>query len=178
MGGGSVGFCNRNGCNIAYSTGFNFPNGLVRGRDGLFYVPNTVGLNIDVFSISEDHKLSKVHTIKNLLPLDNLSLDGNGNIIGAAFPVLHNWSKGTKDPFNINPESTVLKIIRAGKGYQGTSRKSDVEKGNDSHYIVETVFEDNSGVLPGATVAIHDTETGRFFLGGSMSPFITICETR
>ncbi|CAG8961721.1 hypothetical protein HYFRA_00006261 [Hymenoscyphus fraxineus] len=178
IGGGNVAFCSRNSCNIAYSSGFNFPNGLVRGRDGLIYVPSTVGMKIDVFSLSEDHKLHLVHTIKSPLGLDNLSVDGDGNIFAAGFPALHNWNKATKDPFNINPESTVLKIRRDGKGYQGTSRKAHVEKWNDGNYVVEKVFEDTNGVLPGATIAVHDSETGRFFLGGAFSPFITICETR
>jgi hypothetical protein len=39
-------------------------------------------------------------------------------------------------------------------------------------------MEDDGSVLPGATVAAHDAETGRVFLGGSMSPYITICETQ
>lgn len=144
----------------------------------MIYVPDTIGVKIDAFSLSEDHKLHLVHTINSILPLDNLAVDGNGDIYAAAFPKLHNWAKATKDPFNLNPESTVLKISREGKGYQGTSRKAHVEKWNDGDYVVEKVFEDNTGVLPGATVAVHDSATGRFFLGGSMSPFVTICETR
>lgn len=144
----------------------------------MIYVPDTLGLKIDVFSLSEDHKLQLVHTIKPILSLDNLSVDGKGDIYAAAFPRVYNWARASKDPFNISPESTVLKISREGKGYQGESRKPHVEKWNDGDYVVEKVFEDNTGVLPGSTVAVHDSETGRFFLGGSLSPFITICETR
>jgi arylesterase/paraoxonase len=44
-------------------------------------------------------------------------------------------------------------------------------------YTVEKIFEDDSGVLPGSTVVIHDVKTGRYFFGGVMSPFITICES-
>lgn len=178
LGGGSIGYCDRNRCNIAYSSGLNFPNGLTRGRDGLIYVPNTITPSIDVFSLTEDHLLEKVHTMKVALPIDNLAVDGNGDIYAASFPKSYIWVEATKNPFNVHPPSAVVKISRAGKGYQGTSRKAHVEKWNDGDFEVQKVIEDDGSVLPGSTVAVHDSETGRIFLGGALSPFITICETR
>lgn len=74
--------------------------------------------------------------------------------------------RSTKDPFNVDPPSGVTKISRAGKNSK------------DGDYIVEKFFEDNGSVLPGSTIAVHDSQTGKVFLGGAMSPFITICETR
>ncbi|TVY89001.1 Serum paraoxonase/arylesterase, partial [Lachnellula willkommii] len=178
LGGGSVGYCDRNGCNIAYSEGFNFPNGLVRGRDGLIYVPNSGKTELAVFSLTEDHLLEKVHVIKDLLPIDNLSVDGKGDIYAASFPRTYLFARATKDPFNIDPPSGVVKISRAGKGSQETSRSADAGNWDDGEYIVEKLMEDDGSVLPGSTVAIHDSQTGRVFLGGVFSPFITICETR
>ncbi|RDL32038.1 uncharacterized protein BP5553_09440 [Venustampulla echinocandica] len=177
-GGGNVGYCDRNRCNIAYSSGFNFANGLVRGRDGLIYVPSTVGRDIQVFSLSQDHLLQKVHTIKGILPTDNLAVDGKGDIYAASFPKGYIWTQGTKDPFGVHPPSAVLKINRAGKGYTGKSRKVAAEASLDGDFVVEKVFEDDGSVLPGATVAVHDSQTGRFFLGGVMAPYIAICETK
>ncbi|KAG9228325.1 hypothetical protein BJ875DRAFT_250164 [Amylocarpus encephaloides] len=177
LGGGSVGYCDGHRCNIAYSSGLNGPNGLVRGLDGLIYVPNTVGRKIQVLSLSEDHKLQNLYEIANLLPLDNLSVDENGNIFAAAFPKLYKWSQFTTDAFNVHPPSTVLKISRAGKPYR-RDRQLDSAKQHNGDFIVEKVLEDNSGILPGSTVAVHDSQTGKIFLGSVLSPFITICSPR
>jgi arylesterase / paraoxonase len=103
--------------------------------------------------------------IKDLLPMDNLSVDGKGDIYAASFPKMYLFARATKDPFNIDPPSAVVKVSRPGKG-------------NDGEYVVEKFFEDDGSVLPGSTIAVHDSQTGRVFLGGAMSPFITICETR
>jgi arylesterase/paraoxonase len=176
IGGGSVGFCSHNHCNIAFSTGFGIPNGLVRGRDGLIYVPSTALGVIDVFSLGQDHLLTKIDTIKIGMPIDNLSVDKNGDIFVASFPRLYQFAVQTNNPFDVHPASSVFRIKRAGKGYHGTGRKGHLE-GDDAEYEVELVMEDDGSVLPSATVAVHDAETGRFFLGGVLSPFIAICET-
>ncbi len=72
-------YCNRNNCNIAYSSGFNLPNGLARGHDELIYVPSTIGGYVDIFSLGEDHTLTKLDRIKTP-PIDNLNVDKNGDI--------------------------------------------------------------------------------------------------
>jgi arylesterase/paraoxonase len=177
MGGGSVGYCSRNHCNIAYSTGFAVPNGLVRGRDGLIYVPSTVLGVIDIFSLGQDHMLAKIDTIKIGMPIDNLSVDKHGDIFAASFPRLYQVFNQANNAFGIHPAASVFRIKRVGKGYHGTGRKGHLE-GHDAEYEVELVMEDDGSVLPSATVAVHDSEMGRFFLGGVLSPFITICETR
>ncbi|KAH8679569.1 putative serum paraoxonase/arylesterase 2 [Tricladium varicosporioides] len=176
VGGGSVGYCRRNRCNIAHSSDFNFPNGLVVGRDGLIYVPNTLRNDVHVFSLQQNHSLKKVHTIKVPFPIDNLSVDSKGDIYAAAFPRLYMWMRATKKPFEINPPSAVLKITRGNNGYKGPSRKAHSETWDDGDYTVETVLEDDGSVLPGSTVAVYDAATKKMYLGGSMSPFITICE--
>jgi arylesterase/paraoxonase len=176
LGGGSIGYCDRNRCNVAWSSGLNFPNGLVKGQDGLIYVPSSIDRTVDVFSLGEDHMLKHVNRIMVGLPLDNLSVDKNGDIFAAAFPQIYKWMKSSKDPFALAPPTAVMKITR-GKGYEGSGRKGHLEH-EEADYYVEKVFEDDGSVLPCSSVAVHDTETGRFFLGGPVSPYIAICETR
>ena len=74
-----MGYCDRNTCNIAYS-GLKFPNGLVRGRGGLIYVPSTIDGTINVFTLTENHLLQKVNDVKVPLPIDNLSIDKKGDV--------------------------------------------------------------------------------------------------
>jgi hypothetical protein len=169
IGGGSVGFCSRNHCNIAFSAGFAMPNGLARGRDGLIYVPSTARGVIDVFSLGQNHKLTKLDTINIGMPPDNLSVDQNGDIFAAAFPKLYQFAGQTDRPFEVHPAAAVYRIRRAGKGHL---------EGHDAEYEVELIMEDDGKVLASATTVVHDAETGRYFLGGVLSPFITICETR
>lgn len=177
LGGGAVGYCHRNRCKIASSAyKFKFPNGLVRGREGLIYVPSTIDGSIGVFALTADHNLQKVNTIEAGLPIDNLSVDKNGDIFAAAFPQLYKWAKSSRSPYDVMPPTSVLRIKRVGKGYQGEGRKGHLSL--DAEYTVEKVMEDDGSVLPGATIVVHDVETGRYFLGGSVSPFITICEPR
>lgn len=177
LGGGSVGYCSRNQCNIAWNSGFNFPNGLVKGRDGLIYVPNTIDGTIDVFSLGEDHMLKQVNHIVVGLPLDNLSVDKNGVIFAAAFPKVYKQLQAAKNPFHVDPPTAVFKITRGGKGYDGVGRKGHLEH-HEADYYVEKLFEDDGSLLPSTSTAVHDVETGRFFLGSPVSPYIVICETR
>lgn len=178
VGGGTVGYCHRNRCKIAsVNYRFKFPNGLVRGRDGLIYVPSTIDGSIGVFTLTADHLLEKISTIETGLPLDNLSVDKNGDIFAAAIPQLYQWNKGSISPFNVQVPSTVLRIHKGGKGYQGEGRKGH-HSSHEEGFLVEKVLEDDGKVLPGSTVVVHDVETGRYFLGGAVSPFITICEPR
>jgi arylesterase/paraoxonase len=150
------------------------PNGLVRGRDGLIYVPSTLTGIIDVFSITEKRLLEKITSIHVGLPIDNLSIDKNGDIYAAAFPQVYKWTHSSKDP-SINPPSAVFRVRKAGKGYQGDSRKGSMER-YEGDYIIEKVVEDDGSLLPGSTTVVHDAQTGRLFLAGVMSPFIVICQ--
>jgi arylesterase/paraoxonase len=152
------------------------PNGLVKGQDGLIYVPSTTGGTIDVFTLNQNHTFTKLSTFKTL-PIDNLSVDKNGDIYAAALPQVWKWMKSAKSPFDIHPGSTVLKIKRDGLESTGSGRQGYPD-GIGGNYVVETVIEDDGEVLPGATIAVHDAETGRIFLGGAVAPYITICETR
>jgi arylesterase/paraoxonase len=134
-------------------------------------------MNVQVFSLNENHLLRKLHTL-DTLPIDNLSVDSNGDIYGAALPRVYRWIQSSKNAFGTSPPSTVVKISKIDKrAFQRKARAVDVESWNDDDYVVEKVFEDNSGLLPGSTVVVHDAKEGRFFLGGVISPYITICST-
>lgn len=137
-------------------------------------MPSTADGTIRVFSLSQDRFLEQVTEIKAPYPIDNLSVDKNGDIFAATFPQVYKWSKSSRDPFSNIVPSSVFRIRKSGKGYKGTERKAHSEV--DAEYAVEKVLEDDGSVLPGTTIAIHDAETGRYFLAGVMSPFITICE--
>ena len=77
---GNTGYCGPDGsCKIAYPNG-NFPNGIVKGHDGLYYVAHSAGYKVEVLSMQADGNLMKVHTIWTKMPIDNLSIDDNGDI--------------------------------------------------------------------------------------------------
>jgi arylesterase/paraoxonase len=139
-------------------------------------VPSTIDGTVDVFAVSESHLLHKVNEIKVPIPIDNLSVDKKGDIYAATLPKAYKWTESSKAPFDVHVPSAVYRIRKPGKGYEGTERKPHLEIYAD--YVVEKVIEDDGSVLPGATIAVHDAETGRIFLGGAMSPFITICQTK
>ncbi|KAL2068057.1 hypothetical protein VTL71DRAFT_16155 [Oculimacula yallundae] len=178
LGGGSVAYCHRNRCkNASPGLKMAMPNGLVRGEDGLVYVPSTIDGSVTVFTLTAEHNLQQINKIETGLPLDNLSIDKNGDIIAAAIPQAYKWIRTSKAPFDEVSPSTVLKIRRNNrKGGQTKGRKS--LSSHDLEYEVEKVMEDDGNILPGSTVAVHDAETGRYFMGGAMSPYITICETK
>ena len=64
------------------------------------------------------------------------------------------------------------------EGKKRQSREGVVMHGETGNWEVETILEDNGTIVSGATVAVHDAETGRLFMGGVLTPFISVCETR
>jgi hypothetical protein len=64
------------------------------------------------------------------------------------------------------------------EGKKRKGREGVVMHGETGEWEVETVLEDDGTVVSGATVAVHDVETGRLFMGGVLTPFISVCETR
>lgn len=99
----------------------------------------------------EDNELEKTEDIAIDYSLDNLSVDGKGDLYVAAFPKPLEIFKAFLDPFNAKTPSTVLRIW----------------KGEDGRHQWEKVLEDAEGTtLPGSTTAVHDAKTGRLFLSG------------
>ncbi|CZS93626.1 related to serum paraoxonase/arylesterase [Rhynchosporium agropyri] len=178
IGGGNVAYCHHDRCkNASPSINMAMPNGLVRGPEGVIYVPSTINGSVSVYTLTADHNLQVIHTIKTGIPIDNLSVDRNGDIIAAAIPQAYKWIETSKAPFDKIAPSTVLRIRRISKN-RGNSEESKSSSSSGLDYEVGKIMEDDGSTLPGSTVAVHDAETGRYFMGGAMSPYITICESR
>lgn len=163
LGTGDVSFCtSAKGCRTVAS-GLKFPNGLIRDpKDGYVYVPSTLDGSITVYRPQPDYGLELVDVIHTGYPLDNLSQDSNGDIWAAAFPKMISASRGFDDPLGPTPPSTILRIRR---------------RADKSGWDWEKVLEDAKGeVLPLTTTVVHDVKTGRLFMSGIFSPFITVCE--
>lgn len=142
----------------------------------MIYVPDSLTGIIKVFKIIADDELEQVSEIDTGYSIDNLSVDSNGDVWVAAFPIGLDIMKAYKDPYNAHPPSAALRI-----------RKVEGAK-----YEVDKVIEDAEGeVLPVSTTVIHDAKTGRLFFSskspvrhvkdaanysGVISPFIAICE--
>lgn len=153
LGTGDVAFCSQGkGCRRV-SSGHKGPNGLVR-NEGLVYVPNMLGGNVQVFNITGDGGLVEVEDIHLGYAIDNLSVDAEGNVYAAAFPAMAEMARAFGDPLNGRPSATVLRI----------------RKGDDGRHGWEKVVEDGEGAtFSGATTVVHDAKTGRLFLSGKSS---------
>ncbi|OBT90342.1 hypothetical protein VE02_03323 [Pseudogymnoascus sp. 03VT05] len=174
LGGGSVAHCTEsNDCKIAVD-GLSFPNGLIRGLDGLFYVPSSMNGRIGVFSLSSAG-LTKVHEIRVGMPIDNLSVDANGDIFAAAFPDSLKLVEVVKYATDTILPSTVWKITKVVGEHDESGNGKASGTGN---YRVSKLLEDREGkFMPsGTTVAVHDAKTGRIFLGAVLGGHVTVCE--
>ena len=159
---GDVSYCSSDGNCKTVAKGFAFPNGLIMGMDNRLYVPSAFAGGIDVFKVLADKEVEKVDHIDIPYPIDNLSQDAEGSIWAAGLPKISSTLAAFADPLKIVPPSTVFKINRRSGGW-------DVQK----------ILEDRDAeVLPGATTAVHDAKTGRVFVSGIVSPFITVCEPK
>lgn len=141
-----------------------FPNGIVRGQDGFYYVASTIRGKVSVYALDSNNKFTQIDEIDLKMPLDNLSIDANGDILAAAFPDV---VKAVKSSHNstIGVPATAFRI-----------RKFDIEDGG-WRYVVTKVLEDiEASVLSGVTSVVHDPKTGRLFLGSITAPFIIVCD--
>ena len=155
-GGGNIGYCSLKDqrCHIAATTGLNFPNGLVRGADGLYYVPNTITAKISILQLQPEKSLKDVDAIRHNMPLDNLSRDRHGDIWGAGFPSLTAFMAGVADPWNRDWPTTIWRF-------------RNEEGGGGKVYKADKVVEDREAeVVSGASTVQHDVKTGRLFMGG------------
>lgn len=137
---------------MAAFSGFNHPNGMIKGKDGLYYIPSSFIDKIRVMRLEADLTLREVHVINVGMPIDNLSMDQKGDVYAAAFPKILKVVEAFKDPYGKGFPSTIWRIRRLGLGMD---------------YEVKKVLEDGATkVMQGATVVRHDTRTGRLFMGG------------
>lgn len=161
-----------NNCRIL-ADGLLFPNGLTRGLDGLFYVPSSTSGRISVYSLSSAG-LTKVDEIELGMPIDNLSVDVNGDIFAACFPDSLKLLKAAKSGIGMPVPSTVWRIRKVSTSNDGKESKDR----DTASYRVWKILEDReSKLLPIATTtAVHDAKSGRIFLGGVMADHLTVCE--
>ncbi|KAL0936457.1 serum paraoxonase arylesterase [Colletotrichum truncatum] len=163
MGHGDVAYCSASGCKRVY-TNLKVPNGLVRGLDGLIYVPSALFGGVKVFRVRPDNNgLVWVADIPVPYGIDNLSVDSKGDLYAAVFPRGAEILQSFEDPFNARPKSAAVRI----------------HKDSEGAYTWEKIIEDGEGeVLPGTTTVVHDAKTGRLFFSGVVSPFIAVCEPK
>jgi arylesterase / paraoxonase len=132
-------------------------------------VPTVVTGEIHVLSLTPPNRsasglpeLKRLKVLEAGYPLDNLSLDKRtGDIYAAAFTDIFKTLRSFGNPLELDPPSGVLRIRKiGGEGEEGLE------------YEITKVLEDNGSVLPGSTVAVHDSGKERFFLGGT---FYVLC---
>ena len=121
---------------------------------------------ITVHELRFNDSLIQVDEIKLGMPLDNLSIDEKGTIFVPGFPDTSAVFKSLAHLGTIGIPSTIFTITK-------------IIASNKSKYQVNKILEDKEGkILPSTTTVIHDIDTGRLFLGGVASPFITVCQKR
>lgn len=152
IGGGNVARCESNGeCATVTGSSLRFPNGLVLDNEGLVYVAMSAAPYIGVYRFSTASKLKEVDRICVGMPVDNLSMDSNGEIWAAGTPKMFELIDSIGDPFKKRTPATVFKI-----------RKTSVGK-----YETTKALEDGEAkFVNGATVASFDAATERLFIGG------------
>jgi hypothetical protein len=151
IGGGNVAYCPPSGpCKAATHSKFRFPNGLVRGTDGLVYVPESAGGSIHVMELQTDGTLREIDSIKIGMPIDNLSVDANGDIWAAGLPKALQAIPAAHDPFGKAAPTTVWRVSKTPEGYKTFKVLENRDK---------KVFSQIGTVQ-------HDVKTGRLFIVG------------
>ncbi|KAJ5952122.1 uncharacterized protein N7479_010535 [Penicillium vulpinum] len=170
IGSGSLTYCRSDTgkCHVAANKGFSFANGIAQ-ENGLYYVAHSVTGIVTVHKLVGD-QLVQVDKIYTGYPIDNLSLDADGNLLAAAIPNAIAFMKSMDDPRRVVAPATVLAI-------NGIATQLRTHSGKDCE-VSKLVEDKNAKWLPTSTVVVRDAKSHRLFLGGAMSPFITICEQR
>lgn len=168
-------YCDRNRCHTAVSD-LKLPNGLARSRDGLIYVATMVPGNIEVFSLTSERRLKLEDTIELGYPIDNLSVDSEGDIFAATFPRLYGMMANFRD-HSIGTPTAIFKVSRDEERTKGEPKRQNIAA-FQGDYIVEKILEDDGSVLSGSTSAVHDPKTGSIFLSGVIAPKVVVCEPK
>jgi arylesterase / paraoxonase len=178
-----------NSCKRVASS-FAFPNGLhYSSRHNILAVPSAAFGNLYIYRpLLPSHNLQYLTTIPIPYPIDNISEDSDGSLLLAAFPkpgILEKFKDhGYIDrgyPAEISREMHLMKTeMDGGKQPASTALRvripeKDVEDAKG--WVVEKVIEDGDGeVLPASTTVVRDGRTGRLFLVGVVSEWISVCE--
>jgi hypothetical protein len=119
---------------------------------------------------NSDDGLIEVDKIPLDVPLDNLSVDEEGNIVVAAIPHSVGFMQAADDPYNRVAAAGVFMVRKRNQKHAGSG---------ENNYEAIKVIEDRDGkFLPTTTVAVHDVQTHRLFLAGGFCPFLSICQRR
>jgi arylesterase / paraoxonase len=154
LGFSDVTFCDTQSCRPVASN-LQFPNGLVI-KDNTLYLPDSITGRLYIYRILPNRDLEKIDEVDLGYGVDNASIDENGDIWIAAFPIGVEIFKAYNDPYNAHPPSTVLRVRKV-----------------EGEYVVEKMVEDAEGeVLPAATTVVHDAKTGRLFLSSKLSHYL------
>lgn len=176
---GNVAYCSGSGSGSGcreVAAGHRFPNGIHRARDGLVYVPASGDMAITVYRevAAPDGSGGTTKALRQVGFLDmdgyspdNVSEDADGNLWVATFAKPLDAMFMTSDPLNFWPRSAVFRL------------RSSVGEGGRVALTADKIIEDrDKEVLPGTTTVVHDAKTGRLFLSGVATPFITVCDPR
>ncbi|KAJ5160513.1 calcium-dependent phosphotriesterase [Penicillium canariense] len=171
FGDGSLAYCRSDTgkCNLVATEGCSFPNGVVRGRDGLFYVFHSSAGVITVHK-STENGIIEIEKIPLHVPADNLSVDKEGNIVVAAIPHPYGFMRAADDPYNRVAAAGVLMVRKQ-------DQRND-QSGRGNYEVIKVIEDRDAEFLPTSTVAVHDSQTHRLFLAGGFSPFLSICQRR
>lgn len=143
-------YCDEQSCRRVVS-GLKFPNGLAKGLDGLIYVPSSLIGMIEIYRPQPNGDLVRVDSLDAGYSLDNLSVDRDGDIYGAAITDSVKFFGAHLDPYNKDAPTAALKVVKKA----------------DGEYVITKAIEDGKGeVLPAATTILHDATTGRIFASG------------
>lgn len=169
----SVGFCDGNsqGCKLAM-TKVPYPNGLAGGSQfphtnpNLIYSVSTSDRKVRVMELQADGSLILLDEIQTEYPMDNPSVDVDGNLWIAAFPkMLQMAGTAFRDPSLVAP-SAVLKV----------SKNTGRDAFFGQKYLVERALEDDGKTVSSPTFAQYDTERKLLFMGGIMTPYLAVCQ--
>lgn len=171
FGGGSLTYCRSDSgkCEVVTSDRCAFPNGVVRGRDGLFYVSHSASGVITAHEYSNGG-LVEIDRIPLDVPVDNLSVDKEGKIVVAAIPHSIGFMQAADDPYNRVAAAGVVMVRKRDR------TRSDSQGSN--YEAIKAIEDRDAKFLPTTTVAVHDAQTDRLFLAGGFSPFLSICQRR
>ena len=181
-------------CTTSLSEGLRYPNGIVKPTrpSNALYIANTAKGFMSFHLISPSHHTSfknskpynqsTVSTVRKPIeigmPIDNLSVDSNGDIYVAGLPKMYQLIKAMSNPEKeANVASSVFRIRKVYVKDEGLGKELGMEGGSRIQHVVEKVLEDREGkVLPAASTVVHDVKTGRLWLSGVASKFVTVCE--
>lgn len=111
---------------------------------------------ISVMELQPGKSLIEIDAIYHTMPIDNLSVDKNGDIWGAGFPSMMRTLASIADPWNVDWPTTVWRFQKEQFG---------------GKYTTEKVIEDREArMVAGATTVQHDVKTRRLFMSGKSKP--------